>query len=452
MENKNNYIGIIISRMALFIVIFSFQFSVFNFIYAQEPETFNVTVHDSSGGSHTETFELPLSMTYPIDSLLADWKAKNYIDLGKDCSTSDENPFFSDSIYIDRLSRIPAIIEMPFNEVVREFIEKYTSGSLRQRMSLMLSLSNFYIPMFEEALYAYDLPLELKYLPIIESALNPKAISRVGASGLWQFMLGTGKIYGLENNSYVDERQDPIKATWAAVRYLKDMYDIYKDWNLAIAAYNCGPGNVNKAISRSGKRDYWEIYNYLPKETRGYVPSFIAANYVMTYYCHHNICPMETNLPEATDTIQVNRNVHFQQIADICGVDIDMLKSLNPQYKRDIIPGDSKPQTLRLPQNYVGTFIEKQDTIYAHRADEFFRNRRVVAVPQQNVRQQRARTTTPAKASVPTNGTAINHKIKSGETLSGIASRYGVTVSQIRSWNGISGTRINAGQTLKIYK
>ena len=325
MGNKNKHSRIIISRMALFIVISIFQFSILNFIQAQEPETFNVTVHDSNGGSHTETFELPLSMTYPIDSLLADWKAKNYIDLGKDCSTSDENPLFSDSIYIDRLGRIPAIIEMPFNEVVREFIEKYTSGTLRQRMSLMLSLSNFYIPMFEEALYAYNLPLELKYLPIIESALNPKAISRAGASGLWQFMLGTGKLYGLENNSYVDERQDPIKATWAAVRYLKDMYDIYKDWNLAIAAYNCGPGNVNKAISRSGKRDYWEIYNYLPKETRGYVPSFIAANYVMTYYCHHNICPMETNMPEATDTIQVNRNVHFQQIADICGVDIDML-------------------------------------------------------------------------------------------------------------------------------
>ncbi len=448
MENLNK-IGIKLA-LALALITVNGQRST---VYGQEPETFNVTIHDSNGGTHTESFELPLSMTYPIDSLLADWKAKNFIDLGKDCSTSDENPLFSDSIYIDRLSRIPAIIEMPYNEVVREFIEKYTSGRLRQRMSLMLSLSNFYIPMFEEALYAYDLPLELKYLPIIESALNPNAISRAGASGLWQFMLGTGKLYGLENNSYVDERQDPIKSTWAAVRYLKDMYDIYKDWNLAIAAYNCGPGNVNKAISRSGKRDYWEIYNYLPKETRGYVPSFIAANYVMTYYCNHNICPMETNMPEATDTIQVNHNVHFQQIADICGVDIDMIKSLNPQYKRSIIPGDSKPQTLRLPQNYIGMFIEKQDTIYAHRANEFFRNRKVVAVPLQNARQQRTsnttRRTTPA---TPASGTATTHKIKSGETLSGIASRYGVTVNQLKSWNGISGTRINAGQTLKIYK
>ncbi len=232
------------------------------------------------------------------------------------------------------------------------------------------------------------------------------------------------------------------------------MYDIYKDWSLAIAAYNCGPGNVNKAISRSGKRDYWEIYNYLPKETRGYVPSFIAANYVMNYYCDHNICPMETNLPDATDTIQVSHNVHFQQIADICGVDVDMLKSLNPQYKRDIIPGDSKPQTLRLPQNYIGTFIEKQDTIFTHRANEFFRNRRVVAVPQQNARQQRnsRNTRSTAPAATPQNGNVTNHKIRSGETLSTIAARYGVTVNQLKSWNGISGTRINAGQTLKIYK
>ena len=243
MNKKKVIIGFAIALTALMVN------GLWSTANAQEPETFNVTIHDSNGGTHTESFELPLSMTYPIDSLLADWKAKNYIDLGKDCSTSDENPLFSDSIYIDRLSRIPSIIEMPYNEVVREFIEKYTSGRLRQRMSLMLSLSNFYIPLFEEALYAYDLPLELKYLPIVESALNPRAISRAGASGLWQFMLSTGRLYGLENNNYVDERQDPIKATWAAARYLKDMYDIYKDWNLAIAAYNCGPGNVNKAIS-----------------------------------------------------------------------------------------------------------------------------------------------------------------------------------------------------------
>ena len=313
---------------------------------AQAQESVNVTIHEN-GTSREESIELPKSMTYPLDSLLTDWKAKNYIDLGKDCETSLENPVFSDSIYIDRLSRMPTIMEMPYNEIVRKFIDMYT-GRLRNQVAFMLSACNFYMPLFEEALDTYNLPLELKYLPIIESALNPSAVSRAGASGLWQFMLATGKLYGLESNSLVDERRDPIKATWAAARYLKDMYDIYKDWNLVIAAYNCGPGTINKAIRRAGgKTDYWEIYNYLPKETRGYVPAFIAANYVMTYYCKHNICPMETNIPDATDTVQVSRNLHFEQIADLCHVPLDEIKSLNPQYKRSIIPGDNHPPTHR---------------------------------------------------------------------------------------------------------
>ena len=282
-------------------------------------ESVEVLIREN-GTERQESIELPKSMTYPLDSLLNDWKAKNYIDLGKDCSTSTVNPMFSDSVYIDRLSRMPTVMEMPYNEIVRKFIDMY-AGRLRNQVAFMLSACNFYMPIFEEALDAYGLPLELKYLPVIESALNPSAVSRAGACGLWQFMLATGKIYGLESNSLVDERRDPIKATWAAAHYLKDMYDIYKDWNLVIAAYNCGPGTINKAIRRSGgKTDYWEIYNYLPKETRGYVPAFIAANYVMTYYCKHNICPMETDIPEATDTVQISRNLHFEQIADICGI------------------------------------------------------------------------------------------------------------------------------------
>ena len=234
-----------------------------------------------NGTERKESIDLPKSMTYPLDSLLNDWKAKNYIDLGKDCSTAEINPLFSDSVYIDRLSRIPAVMEMPYNDIIRKFIDMY-AGRLRNQVSFMLSACNFYMPIFEEALDAYGLPLELRYLPIIESALNPSAVSRAGASGLWQFMIGTGKIYGLESNSLVDERRDPIKATWAAARYLKEMYDIYGDWNLVIAAYNCGPGTINKAIRRAnGETDYWKIYNYLPKETRGYVPAFIAANYVI---------------------------------------------------------------------------------------------------------------------------------------------------------------------------
>lgn len=300
-------------------------------------ESVEVLIREN-GTERQESIELPKSMTYPLDSLLNDWKAKNYIDLGKDCSTSTVNPMFSDSVYIDRLSRMPTVMEMPYNEIVRKFIDMY-AGRLRNQVAFMLSACNFYMPIFEEALDAYGLPLELKYLPIIESALNPSAVSRAGACGLWQFMLATGKIYGLESNSLVDERRDPIKATWAAARYLKDMYDIYKDWNLVIAAYNCGPGTINKAIRRSGgKTDYWEIYNYLPKETRGYVPAFIAANYVMTYYCKHNICPMETDIPEATDTVQVSRNLHFEQISDLCGISLDQIKSLNPQFKKSIIP------------------------------------------------------------------------------------------------------------------
>ena len=385
-------------------------------------------------------------MTYPVDSLLSDWKAKSYIDLGKDCSTSTVNPQFSDSVYIDRLSRMPTIMEMPYNEIVRKFIDMYT-GRLRNQVAFMLSACNFYMPIFEEALDTYGLPLELKYLPIIESALNPSAVSRAGASGLWQFMLNTGKIYGLESNSLVDERRDPIKGYLG--RTLPERYVCHLP--------GLEPGNrrlqlrppvtINKAIRRAGgKTDYWEIYNYLPKETRGYVPAFIAANYVMTYYCKHNICPMETNIPDATDTIQVNRNLHFEQITDVCGIGMDEIKSLNPQYKKNIIPGDSKPQTLRLPINYISTFIDSQDTIYAHRSAELFKNRRTVSVA--NTRS----TARSSKGKSSSQGNVTYHRIRNGETLSTIARKYGVTVNQIKSWNGLRSTRINAGKRLKIYK
>lgn len=398
------------------------------------------------GNKITETIELPVSMTYPLDSLFTDWKAKSYIDLGKECNTSQDNPIFSDSVYIDRLTRMPTVMEMPYNEIVRKFIDMYT-GRLRNNVAFMLSACNFYMPIFEEALDAYDLPLELRYLPIIESALNPSAVSRAGASGLWQFMISTGKIYGLECNSLVDERRDPIKATWAAARYLRDMYNIYKDWNLVIAAYNCGPGTINKAIRRSGgKTDYWEIYNYLPKETRGYVPAFIAANYVMNYYCNHNICPMETNIPAATDTVQVSRNLHFEQIADICGIPADEVKSLNPQYKRSIIPGEDKPYTLRLPMSNISSFIDKQDTIYNHRANELFKNRRTVAAAERSSRKGSK------SRAVAGSGDLTYHKIRRGDTLGGIAARYGVSVSKLRQWNGIRGNNITAGKRLKIYK
>lgn len=406
-----------------------------------------------NGSERKESIDLPKSMTYPLDSLLNDWKAKNYIDLGKDCSTAEVNPMFSDSVYIDRLSRIPSVMEMSYNEIVRKFIDMY-SGRLRNQVSFMLSACNFYMPIFEEALDAYGVPMELKYLPIIESSLNPSAVSRVGASGLWQFMLATGKIYGLESNSLVDERRDPIKATWAAARYLKELYAIYQDWNLVIAAYNCGPGTINKAIRRAGgETDYWKIYNFLPKETRGYVPAFIAANYVMTYYCDHNICPMETDIPASTDTVQVSKNLHFEQITDICGISMEQLRSLNPQYKKNVIPGEGKPYTLRLPQNTISTFIDNQDTIYAHRADELFKNRKTVDIKGDDaprVASKSSKRSSSSKA-VAKSGTTY-HKIRNGETLSAIAEKHGVSVKQLQKWNGLRNTKIAAGKRLKIQK
>ncbi|MCF2708650.1 lytic transglycosylase domain-containing protein [Bacteroides pyogenes] len=409
-----------------------------------EAQSVDVVIREN-GTVRRESIDLPKSMTYPLDSLLTDWKAKNYIDLGKDCNTAEINPYFTDSVYIDRLSRIPAIMEMPYNEIVRKFIDLY-AGRLRNQVAFMLSACNFYMPIFEEALDAYGLPLELKYLPIIESALNPSAVSRAGASGLWQFMIGTGKIYGLESNSLVDERRDPIKATWAAARYLKEMHAIYGDWNLVIAAYNCGPGTINKAIRRAGgETDYWKIYNLLPRETRGYVPAFIAANYVMTYYCDHNICPMETNTPANTDTVQINKNLHFMQIAELCNVPLDEIKSLNPQYKKQIIPGDHKPYTLRLPIHAISSFIDRQDTIYAHRSEELFHNRKVIEMKDDT---PSARRTGKSRGS----GNVTYYKIRKGDTLSSIASKYNVRVKDLQRWNGLSKTQISAGKQLKIYK
>ena len=420
---------------------------------AQTQKSVDVVVKENGKERH-DTIDLPVSMTYPIDSLLSDWKIRTFVVMsGDECETSKDNPVFSDSVYIDRLSRMPTIMEMAYNDIVRRFIDVYT-GRLRNQVAFMLSASNFYIPIFEEALDAYGLPLELKYLPIIESALNPSAVSRAGASGLWQFMLKTGKIYGLDSNSLVDERRDPIKSTWAAARYLKELYNIYNDWNLVIAAYNCGPGNVNKAIRRSGgKTDYWDIYNYLPKETRGYVPAFIAANYAMTYYCDHNICPLETNIPADTDTITINKKLHFEQIAAVCSIDMEQLRSLNPQYKRDIIPGDDKPYTLRLPHTEVCTFIDKGDSVYEHKADILFSNRRQVEVAETRpARSSSSRGKSTTAAATSAKGKTTYHKIRNGETLSTIASKYGVTVNNLKRWNNLKSTRINAGKTLKILR
>lgn len=400
----------------------------------------NLTAQDINGETDSLFFaEMPESMQNEMDSLYWNWHSKMHISMDDNCLSTTSNPVISDSLYIDRLSRIPSEIELPFNEPVKKYIEQYT-GRLRKNVAYMLAANNFYLPFFEEALDLYDMPLELKYLPIIESALNPSAVSRRGAAGLWQFMLKTGKLYGLENNSLVDERRDPIKSTWAAVRYLKDLHGIYNDWILAIAAYNCGPGNVNKAIKRAGgSTDYWTIYNFLPRETRGYVPAFIAANYVMNYYCEHGICPMDSELPAASDTIHITQDLHLQQVADLCSVEIEQLRGLNPQYKKDIVPGNSKVSPLRLPEKTVLEFIEKKDTIFAHKADKYLKKRRTVAVKE----------TKSASVTTTKNG-ATYHKIRTGDTLGGLAIKYGTTVKRLRELNNIKGNRITAGKSIRV--
>lgn len=406
-----------------------------------------ITVTDDNGKE--EVIEFPEAMTFELDSLLNLYMSKNYLGEDNDCRMKDINPVFEKEVYIDRLKRIPSIIEMPYNEVVQKFIDRY-SGRLRHSVSYMLGASNFYMPIFEEALETYGLPLELKYLPVIESALNPTAVSRVGATGLWQFMLATGKRYGLEVNTLVDERRDPIKASYAAANYLSDLYKVFGDWNLVIAAYNCGPDQINKAIHRSkGSKDYWQIYPYLPKETRGYVPAFIAANYIMTYYCEHNICPMTTRLPAKTDTVMVSRNVHLEQIAAVCNIDIEQLRTLNPAYRRDIVPGATKMSAVRLPHTEVGKFIDLEDSIYAYNAEVLFSKRATVEV-NDDVPTYTRKSSTKRSRKKASRSRGRSVTVKSGQTLSEIAKRNGTTVAKLKRLNGIKGSNIRAGKKLRV--
>ena len=397
----------------------------------------SITVKTEAGKD--EVIGLPEGLLSETDSLYLDWISRNYIDWGENCTATAVNPVVSDSVYIERLQRIPALIEMPFNSVVREFIEMYATR-LRQKVAFMLSANNLYMPIIEEAFDLYDLPLELKYLPVIESAMNPKATSPQGAVGLWQFMLGTAKIYGLKNTSLVDERRDPVKSTRAAARYLRDLYDIYHDWNLVLAAYNCGPGVINKAIRRAGgEKDFWALYDYLPSTTRGYVPAFIAANYIMTYYCEHNISPLDMRLPESTDTLHISRPLSLQQVAAVCGANIDQLRALNPEFKKDIIPGNEETYALRLPTPLVSTFLDREDSIYNYKPETYIGRRTTVAVKSDSRAADKSST-----------GKAVYHKIRNGETLGSIAARYGVSVVQLQRLNGIKGTAIRAGKSIRI--
>lgn len=444
------------------IIIASLLFCSVTGIVAQTDNNDVITVTDKNGNA--EEIEIPIGLEDNLDSLLHLYNAKTYLMPDTSCNYQNVNPVFDKEVYIDRLKRLPTIIEMPYNEVVQKFIDRY-SGRLRHSVSYMLGACNFYMPIFEQALEAYNLPLELKYLPIIESALNPKAISKVGATGLWQFMIGTGKRYGLDVNTLVDERRDPIKASYAAAHYLSDLYKIFDDWNLVIAAYNCGPDKVNKAIHRAkGNADYWNIYPYLPKETRGYVPAFIAANYIMNYYCDHNICPMVTEIPTKTDTVMINKDVHFEQISQILNITTEHLRDLNPQYRHDIINGLNKPMAVRLPATLVGTFIDKEDSIYNFKPNELLLKRETVEINEEETTISHRRATSYQSKKTTSRNKKSNRRgkkrgkqngnksvtIKNGDTLSEIAARNHTTVKKLRKLNNISGNNIRAGKKLKV--
>lgn len=404
-----------------------------------------ITVTNEKG--EKEIIELPGGMTCEFDSLLTEYNVKTYLKPDADCNMPDVNPVYDKEVYKERLSKMPTVIEMPYNDAVQQMIDRY-SIKLRKSVSMMLGIQNFYMPIFEEALEAYGLPLELKYLPVVESALNPNAVSRVGATGLWQFMITTAKRYGLEINSLVDERRDPIKASYAAAHYLKDLYKIFGDWNLVIAAYNCGPDNITKAIHRSkGETDYWQIYPYLPKETRGYVPAFIAANYIMTYYCDHNICPMRADLPVKTDTVVVNRDVHFEQIASVLNMDVNQLKDLNPQYRHNVVNGKTQPSAIRLPATQINNFIDNEERIYAYNSDELLNKRTEVEINKTAPVAVTRKKTTRSKRRTTKKKTVT---IRKGDTLSEIAERNNTTVSKLKRLNNISGTNIRAGKKIRV--
>ena len=392
---------------------------------------------------HDKTIIYPESFETDTRKMQENWYLRNYAVLDK-TADSRSSVHATDEEIIERLGQMATVIEMPFNSIVRNYIDLYTDRR-KQLVENMLGMSLYYMPIFEQALDRHGLPMELKYLPVIESALNPVAVSRVGATGLWQFMLPTASGLGLEVNSLVDQRRDPYASSEAAAVYLKQLYDTFGDWSLAIAAYNCGPGNINKALRRagSGKKDFWEIYPFLPAETRGYVPAFIAANYVMNYYDKHNISPALARKPIITDTIHVNRRVHFNQISDVLAIPVDEIRALNPQFRKDIIPGNIRPYSLVLPSLQVYAYIANEDSILNHNASQY--SRRDVVEPSDGS----LITGSDSKGEYVEELTVKYHTVRRGENISSIARKYGVTVKSIRQANKI-GKNVRRGQRLKI--
>lgn len=385
------------------------------------------------------TIVYPESFETDTHELMKNWYLRNYTVVDKPGAELGDVPT-GDEEFISRLKTMPTAIEMPYNSIVRSYINMYTQRR-RQLVEEMLGLSLYYNPIFEQALEKEGMPLELKYLPVIESALNPDAVSRVGATGLWQFMVGTAKGLGLEVNTLVDERRDPIRSSEMAAKYLKQLYGIYGDWSLAIASYNCGPGNVNKALRRAGggKKDFWDIYYYLPAETRGYVPAFIAANYVMTYHADHNLGTSLATRPIITDTVHVRKRVHLEQISNVLDIPMDELRVLNPQYRKDEIPGDIRPYTLTLPSRQIYSYIVSEDSIISYNAAQYAR--RTIVEPTDN---------STLSADGKTKTIVKYHKVGRGETLSSVARRYGVPTASIKKWNNLRSSKLKRGQTLKI--
>lgn len=390
---------------------------------------------------------LPSDMSpIQIDSLVAVWRERqtlasfdnffsDYVNI--DPTQTVIGSSLPDSVYVQRLQDLASPIHLPYNYVVKGYINRYTDkryGTINR----IMSMSQYYFPMIEEELIKEGLPVELRALPVIESALSPTAVSPMGATGLWQFMPSTGKVYGLEVNSLIDERRDPVLATRAACRYLKDLYAIYKDWSLAIAAYNCGPGNVNKAIARAGNncKSFWDIYDFLPRETRGYLPAFIGVSYAYAYHRQHGIEFPSPPLPLATDTIRIDRLMHLGQIASTIDVPIETLRQLNPQYKIDIIPATTKTYTLVLPQRNIAQYIELRDLIFAKDSAYL---KEYINPANLNKQRQESRST------------ATYYTIKKGDTLGAIAHRYKVTTAQLMRWNGIKDARkLRLGQKIRI--
>lgn len=441
------------------ITVFSSNIGI-NAMKAKPMKRIHVSAIDTSGNLYTEKIYpnevLDDIFAEKMDSLMTSWYVQNaynidssvVVNLDTSLLYAPNSIEFSkkalpDSVYIERLEALNSYVDLSFNKTVSNMINLYTNKRKGQ-MEVMLGLANYYFPMFEEILDKYELPLELKYMAIIESALNARAFSRAGACGLWQFMHGTGKMYGLEISTYVDERRDPVKATEAAAKYLRDLYKIYNDWHLVIAAYNCGPGNVNKAIRRSGgKRDYWTIYYRLPRETRGYVPAFISATYAMNYYQFHGITPKESQMNVQTDTLMVNNYLHFEQIATQLNIDIELLRDLNPMYRRDIIPATAKKlYPLRLPQESTFAFIDNEHVVYNYKREEYFPNNQI-----KNPNQT-------AYHFVPSDVKGkdkVFYKVKSGDNVGYIAEWFKVRAADVRYWNNIRGNLIRVGQRLVIY-